>query len=288
MGNTNSYCANVITENPVTFFGRKIGAVMFIIGICYLVTALLVIYFIKAQERRALAGSDSAVKSVIFPVFVYVLWANVVFNAYVGIIALTLTFSPDQYNNPASVWAFSLMWALQHALVEGVAFLLMRKGLGWNAARKVLRRSLLWGGFTLVTKLGLYYTFDSHSLISLLINLTWQFILLFFYLALWLTPPRRLFRRTAAYFYSKMWAIFRVASIIGTLLSYYPDTSAFGNCFNIYGLILLFALFEPILVYYTLLQDSRWWQGMNIEPKLVNSEVEAIKLVFFFSLMKYA
>jgi len=59
------------------------------------------------------AGNDSAVRSVIFPVFVNVLWVNAAVNIFIGLIAFTFTFAPYDHD-PDSVYSFSVMYGLQH------------------------------------------------------------------------------------------------------------------------------------------------------------------------------
>ena len=100
---------------------------MLLLGISYLLTSLSTIYFIKLQEYYAKvhmnetsildpisSSRDSAgkyaVKSNIFPVFVLVLWVNILVNIYVFFVALTLPFDTDtEQSGVASSWAFSIM-----------------------------------------------------------------------------------------------------------------------------------------------------------------------------------
>ena len=69
---------------------------------------------------------------MIFPVFVQVLWANTFVNVYVGLVLLLI--GTNYATISSETWiakvTFSLVWAAKHAIVEGIAFLLMQKGLG--------------------------------------------------------------------------------------------------------------------------------------------------------------
>jgi NADH:ubiquinone oxidoreductase subunit 6 (subunit J) len=49
---------------------------------------------------------------------------------YVGIVLLLFNFSATYIETWGAKIAFSLVWAAKHAIVEGIAFLLMQKGLG--------------------------------------------------------------------------------------------------------------------------------------------------------------
>jgi hypothetical protein len=277
-----AYCSDIYSQNPVVLFQRPVGGAIAAVGFVYLFMALLNIYWIKRQERKAKEGSHTAVKSVIFPVFVLVLWANACVNIYVGMVALTMTFNFFDYEDGGSndsmgpIFAFSVMWGLQHCVTEGIAFLLMRKGLGWNTAAKAMRSVLIWGLVTFLCQLFVYMSLKSEPLWSLGVNLVWQAVLLFFYAALWLVPSKRLFRRPSVIIYARFWTLFRLLSIATTLLVYFPETTGPANCIYCYGLLLTFALFEPLVVYVTLLRDSKWWQGLDINEG-EDPNVEAIR-----------
>jgi hypothetical protein len=271
------YCNNVASMFPLYVIGGSpVGSAMFAVATMYFVSSLLVIYFIKMKMKVAQQDSkqdSKAARSVIFPVFVDILWANSLINVYVGI--LLLTFSYDTMKSK-SYWPYSIMYALQHMVVEGVAFMLMRKGVGWKAAKDSFWLALLWGVITLFLKLGSLTTgwlpdFETYTLVSYVLNVFWELALLLFYLALWLLPKKLLFRRPAALWYAKFWTLFRVASITINALIYVSQTRWIGNCLSVYGLLLLFSCLEPTVVYFTLLQDSRWWQGLSIVTTVLYS-----------------
>ena len=144
-------CYDILADLPITIAGRQVGAVIISIAIIYLIGSLLIIYWIKRQEANARKGNDQianeAAQSVIFPIFVNVLWGNAIVNIYIGIITLTLSVSPYEISN-ISNWgiinAYCFMWAAQHAITEGVAFLLMQKGLGRHAAKQTLKLMTVW------------------------------------------------------------------------------------------------------------------------------------------------
>ena len=111
---TDGFCNKIGEYYAIWVFDHKIGAVMFALGVLYFIMSLVIIYFIKIQEYYARTGNDEAVQSVIFPMFVNVLWANAIVNIYVGCLALTYTFEPFSTDNIGATWAFSTMYALQH------------------------------------------------------------------------------------------------------------------------------------------------------------------------------
>lgn len=269
---TDGVCYDILAEHPVTIAGRQVGAVIVSIAIIYLIGSLLIIYWIKRQEANARKGNDQianeAAQSVIFPIFVNVLWGNAIVNIYIGIITLTLSVSPYELSN-ISNWgiinAYCFMWAAQHAITEGVAFLLMQKGLGRHAAKQTLKLMTVWFIVTWVDKIIVYLLLSKDKTgAALFFQSLWEMTLFIFYLLLWLTPEKKLFRRPAAINYAKFWTAFRVLSFICAVVYYVPASSDFGFCMIILGPVFGFAILEPLIVYYTLLVDSKWWQGTEI------------------------
>jgi hypothetical protein len=159
-------------------------------------------------------------------------------------------------------------------VTEGVALLLMQKGLGVHAARQALKRALLWGGVTLLSQ-SLVYTQDANT--SFAVSMVWQSSLLLFYSCLWFTPQKHLYRRPAAIFYAQTWVMYRVISMCASILYFIPATHSVGNCVFVFGSLFPFAVLEPVLMYYTLLQDSMWWQGMDIRQGRRQMSAEEIR-----------
>lgn len=269
--NGSGVCYDVLTHYPIVIAGRPVGAVVVAMGMSYLIGSFLIIYWIKHQEANARKGSDvvatQAVKSVIFPFFVNVLWANAFVNLYTGIITLTLSISPYELTslgNWGYIYGYCLMWALQHAVTEGVAFLLMQKGLGKHAGKQTLKWMLMWFLITLGIKLAVYKYADENVYVSFSFEAVWEIALFVFYATLWLTPEKQLFRRPAALKYAMFWTLFRVLTFICTIIYFIPATSSYGFCMIMLGPVFIFAVFEPLIVYYTLLQDSKWWTGTEL------------------------
>ncbi len=97
---------------------------------------------------------------------------------------------------------------------------------------------------------------------------------------LWTLPQNRLFRRPAAIPYAKFWFFFRVMEITLYGMSQAEDSivQKIGKCGYVFGPLFIFTIFQPIVMYWTLLADSRsgssffshsfffsWWQGVDIE-----------------------
>ncbi|RYH02453.1 hypothetical protein EON65_47915, partial [archaeon] len=72
-------------------------------------------------------------------------------------------------------------------------------------------------------------------------------------------------------FYAKFWGSYAGISAIINILFLFPQTDDYGSCLYIFLNILLFAIFSPLIVYWTLLLDSRWWQGIDDSNQQRNS-----------------
>jgi len=114
MRSGHEFCTDLGEFDKIYVFNHEVGSVMFALGMLYFLMSLVIIYFIKIQQYYAKIGNDEAVQAVIFPIFVYVLWANALVNIYIGTIAITYTFEPFKTDNDGATWTFATMYALQH------------------------------------------------------------------------------------------------------------------------------------------------------------------------------
>jgi hypothetical protein len=159
------------------------------------------------------------------------------------------------------VTLLSIMWGLQHSIIEGVAFLLMQKGLGYNAAATAAKYSIAWGLMGMYVQFTIFY---HTGLYPLVLYISWEIILLLFYTGLCVIPEKYLYRRPACYVYAQLWAGYRVLTVTTVILTYYNSTYAVGNCVFFALQYPMFAIAQPLITYRTLLRDSRWWQGLKI------------------------
>lgn len=255
-------CVNILSYYPIQSFipgcPNTIGIFMFILGAIYILMSLLTIAFIKSQEFKA-SKQDSEVVSNIFPIFVNVLWLSALASIVAGIVVCFVPFDPINGNNILSASLYAFMSSFQHAVIEGIAFLLMQKGCGQYAAITAFKWTGLWTCLVFTMTFFIYkYEDDVGDALEVILDL----VLFIFYVALWLAPKRILFRRPAVYIYARFWAYFRFAAIIIKVLFFFRDTEDIAACGYLFATLLLFAIFQPLICYWTLLQDSDWWQGM--------------------------
>lgn len=177
------------------------------------------------------------------------------------VVASLLVFSTVNLTG-SNTWPESILLALtfsfQHFAIEGVAFLLMQYGCGYQAARRAGVLAFAW---VLVT-FGLYIAILKLSNIyaKVISELSIEIFLFLFYLVLWLAPSRRVFRRKAILPYARFWCTFHLLSIAADVVVLNA-----GDCIEdlyIFPLILVVSV-KPYLIYLTLLRDSVWWQGVS-------------------------
>lgn len=262
-----SFCDNPL-ENwviGVSFFGNdQVGIFKLIVGILYIVMALITVLWINIQSHNARRGDNEAVKSVIFPIFTIMMWISAFTSLSVAIVILFIPVDLTERNRSDARYLYPAVFTLQHIVLEGVAFLLMQKGCGKYAAWNASKLMLVWGIITLIANIIGYSPGFEVSIAALL---TWDACILVFYFLLWVLPQNRLFRRPAAIPYAKFWFFFRVLeiSLYSMSQAHQPIASQIGKCGYVFGPLLIFTIFQPIVMYWTLLADSRWWQGVDIE-----------------------
>jgi hypothetical protein len=246
----NSYKIN----NIVHIFPESLGVLSFIIAFILFAMACITISWIYIQERNARMGNDRAVKSVIFPVFTKMMWLLVITNIYFSILMLILPADPAGKNSLIITWCYPILFSLQHFVIEGIAFLFMQKGLGSHAAKNAFKWTIWWCLFTFLTQI---VVFQNSGILSIIVNSIWSVLQLVLYGLLWLLPNDKLFRRPAAIFYAKFWFIFRLFALTFYVVAAVNSTHRVGECLYYLGVFMPFGLLEPMVCYYSLLQDSR-------------------------------
>ena len=270
------FCIDSLEFFPLTTFSDAgpIGILRFFASIVSIVVSIVCIFWIKRNQISAqnAVNESWAVKSVIFPVFVQILWFTAASYIYYSFLIIFITFPVQMENSIKSSVAYAVMSALQHGVTEGIAILLMQKGCGKYAALTAFKYTFMW---TICTFFTLFVVFWKGNSWTNILSVGWDFLILAFYLTLWLAPQKHLFRRPAAILYAKFWAIFRLSSICLNLFLFFPASiAAYATCGSLVVWFILFPCLQPIVCYWTLLQDSRWWQG-NVDSFLINNHLSS-------------
>ncbi|RYH02454.1 hypothetical protein EON65_47920 [archaeon] len=190
------FCINSLTYYPIDAIipgmPNDIGVLMVVTGLTNVIMSLVTIGWIKKNEHEAQAegGREEAAKSVIFPVFVQVLWLSIFSNLLAGLVVTFVPLNPVGGNSVVSSLAYSLVTACRHAVNEGIAIMLMQKGCGFHAAKKAASYACLWG---IITFGLMYYIYAKVSVLSAVLEVVWDLCLLAFYGVLWLAPLDKVF-----------------------------------------------------------------------------------------------
>lgn len=276
------FCFDIVDYYPIKIGSKSSGIFVVLLAATYLFMSLIMIFFIKYQQNQAKilrTNTDdpdgTSASNVIFPIFVKILWLNIFVNLYIGFVMFTLEYSPfsdEVINTWGNIWAFTIQYALQHSIVEGVAFLLLEKGMGTYSARQATKKICIWFIITVFSKNLAYASYSRNPFTSFLVNLLWNIVLFVFYLLLWLLPFKTLFRRPAAINYARFWCIFRVWNITCLILNMISTTESLSVCMEFFGSTWFPAIGEPIVLYFTLLRDSYWWQGFLVSGSDTQAE----------------
>lgn len=269
------FCRDSLSYYPIDHIihglPHDIGILMVVTGLVNIIMSLITVGWIKKNEYEAQGedGQEEAAKSVIFPVFVRMLWFTIASNLLAGVITLLVPFDPSDANSALSSVLYALVVAARHAINEGIAFLLMQKGCGFHAATTAGSFAMLWGAVTFGL---MYYIFQDLGLLTDALEISWNLVILMFYLTLILAPEDKLFRRPAVKKYAMFWAIYAGCCIVINLFFLFPATSSLGNCAYVFTNVILIAIFSPLIIYWALLQDSRWWQGLEFNKPMGATE----------------
>jgi hypothetical protein len=257
-------CAGTLGSYPIgPPFPENVGILKLVIALLYIVIVPIVLFWIYRLRSEAQRGHRDAVKLVIFPVFTNLLWLLAFSSCYVGILMMTFSVRIGSSNSVAAILLYSLAWTIQHAVIEGIAFMFLQRGCGTNAAIASSKVTFVWCLITFGLQLIVY---QSGGTTAVLAQVIWSFFMLIFYFALWLAPQTILFRRPAAIQYAQFWFWFRLVTIVLYIFqgTNDPTLSSIGTCGYIFGPLLIFPLAQSFVCYWALLQDSRWWQGLSI------------------------
>ena len=262
-------CTDLITSYKLSdifpAMHGSIGVGSLLLGLFYILNTILTLYWIRNQKKSAESGIEGAARYVMFPLYMPFMWASALSDLTVGLIVLFISYDSYQSNSWPTTIAVSTMWSVQHWVIEGIACLLLQYGCGMLAVRKAIIKSSLWAVFTFFC-----YMFATRQGgdAAIVVTFLWHFMILIAYSTLWLAPDKLIFRRTALRRYARFWALFRFLSIIGLVLVELKDAGFIADnvsdCFYMIGIILLYVIFKPYVVYYALLTDSIWWQGVYV------------------------
>lgn len=252
------FCSDPLSAYPVytVYDDLEIGLVKVVIALLYFCMTFVTIGWVKLNERKAREEfSPKAVNSVIFPPYVRILWVSAFSNAYIGFLFLFVPVRITAQDKDASEYLYPIAWAIQHFVIEGIAFMFMQKGCGIGATRTSMKYATVWA---LITYFLMQLWYSTTHVVSITFYMIWSGIMLVFFGCVWLLPQERLYRRPVAVWYSKFWFLFRIVPTITYCFSQsrIDVLENIGNCGYTFGPLLLFPLIQPYICYRALLEDS--------------------------------
>ena len=255
--------ANYCDEIPRHEFAKSRDVFVFIGATIYVLMTLFILLFIRYASWRAknlMHDDDGEANSVIFPIFVYVLYVQALVSCFVGCVVATFSLEVGESNDIVSSSLFALAWSLQHIISEGTVIILLQPGCGRYAIKNAAYTSILWGILTFALYVSIFTNIIYKSTIW---RAVFDFGLVVFYGYLWLIPERYLSRRPSVIYYSKFWFC---GSFIFLLLHLGYMFHLFRSrtwCGNYFFRIFIYAIMQPILSYFVFYYDSLWWQGID-------------------------
>jgi hypothetical protein len=266
--NSDFFCVQVFTSYPLKDYlpgvDGDVGIGGLILGLIYFVTAFVTFLNVRRNRQNALQGIEGASLRVIFPIYLPLLFLSALSDCFVGLVILFVHINLREANVWSSAFPLASAYACQHFVIEGTAFVLMQYGCGYQA----FRNSFIWSiGWSLTTFLVMISTYKqgANNDVAFVLHFSWNWILLFFYLVLWLIPERKLYRRSAVRYYARFWCFIRLTVIISDSLWYFGRGTEDTSSICIYALVTMpiFVIFKPWIMYKSLLLDSVWWQGLS-------------------------
>jgi hypothetical protein len=236
----------------------------FILGLFYFFTAFITFLNVRRNRLNALQGIEGASLRVIFPIYLPLLFLSALSDCFVGLVILFVHINLREANDWSSAFPLAAAYACQHFVIEGTAFVLMQYGCGYQAFRNSFVWSVGWSFTTFLVMIS-YYKQGANNDVAFILHFSWNWILFFFYLVLWLIPERKLYRRYAVRYYARFWCFIRLSVIISDSLWYFGRGSEDTSSICIYALVTMpvFVIFKPWIMYQSLLLDSVWWQGLS-------------------------
>ena len=234
-------CADNVTVGSTSI-------VYFISGLLVIFIQLFIILMLKRGRYLASQGDTVASSYLVLPIY-YVI---VRYLVAIGIITAAL----DMSSVSEGAFSISLKWGLYRMCSESVSIFLMHNGVGVPALMRAMSIGVTWGLLSTVIPFVIFTIYGWRSFLA--ISTGFNVILLIFYLTLWLAPRDLIHRRPALIVFAQYYSLGLILFLLmhAFLLI---DAEKFP-CLT--ESITLFAdIFQPLVIYYALLQDSRFWQG---------------------------
>lgn len=242
-------CRDWVTYSPIGIFGEHVGILRIIVAFSFLFTMSLVLFWSNIQIRNARSG---LIEPILFPSYVRILYGVGLINLFTFILILVVEAHVNDYD---AQLLYCLAIALQHTVTEGIAFIFLQKGCGIYSRKNSQKFAFVWFIISFVSS---YLIFMDYA-IARYIGWTIWLLIVIFYGLMWLLPAKTLFRRPAGISYARFWFWYRALMFLFYcfILLDPPGTRSWGYCGVLVLGLIGHALFHPLIIYRSLVDDSR-------------------------------
>ena len=242
-------CRDWITWSPILIFGQRVGILRILVSFSFLLTMLLVLFWSNIQIKNAKNGQN---EPIMFPFYVKLLYSVGLIDLLTFILVLIVEPHISNYDKRL---LYCLIIGLQHTITEGIVFLLIQKGCGYYTIKLFYKFLIFW---FILSFLSSYLIFMNLNIARYIGWFIW-FLVVLLYGLLWLLPPKMLFRRPAAIFYSKFWFWYRALMLLFYcfILLSHSSIQSWGYCGVLVLGLIGHALCHPLIIYRSLAEDSR-------------------------------
>jgi hypothetical protein len=224
------------------------SVVYFVSGLVVVTIQLFIIAMLKRGRYLASKGDKVASTYLVLPIY-YVI---VRYLVLIGIVTALL----DMSAIGDGAFAISLKWGLYRICSESVAVFFMHNGIGIHTLLKSVAIGVTWGSFSTIVPFVVFNLYGWRSFLA--VSTCFNVLLLTFDMLLWLAPRALIHRRPALLPFARYYAVGLILFLLMHSLLL-VEAERFP-CLT--ESITLFAdIFQPLVIYYALLQDSRFWQG---------------------------
>jgi serine/threonine protein kinase len=282
----NSTCASLYLDN----FNLPAPLNKFFLAASILLVMLLVQ---THKKRKALVGNEEAAETLVLGIYRYLFWYMLCITSLCAVVLATYSMynidvdgvdvtGDGEYNMPPSLIA--TMWALNHAGIEGITFLLLQRGVGRAALQRVLVMTIAWSAVTFVVVYAVQHWHNdmdavyqlgngSHHVMSIFLAMLYSAVLIVFYGTIVVAPllfkgenyahsfiVQRCAQRPALRLYATFWLTYELITAFDVALTW--QGLYFPFCIESANRVLLFGIAQPFVVLKTLKDDCLYWQGL--------------------------
>ena len=158
-----------------------------------------------------------------------------------------------------------IIWGIWHMFIDGVAIMLLQKGIGLKSYLAGIKYTTLFSLVTVICIAMSRLHSGSKSQGTITDNIPailWNIIMFTFYSFIAFAPSACLFRRTAVYIYARFWVVVRFGGLIASIMSLLDSPVA--SCIHFTFETVIFTIFQPYILYQTFAKDSSYWRGEDI------------------------